>query len=84
MTDTMTKACAACLTTIDASATRCSSCTQRQPDTSLSRDVQGRVLGGVCAALAAPAGLVGRVSCRSVALGFRRVVAWKQAFSSKN
>lgn len=52
MTDTMTKACAACLTTIDASATRCPSCTQRQPDTGLSRDVQGRVLGGVCAALA--------------------------------
>lgn len=53
MTDTtLTKACSACLTTIDANATRCSNCTQRQPDSGLSRDVQGRVLGGVCAALA--------------------------------
>jgi len=52
MTDTLTKACSACLTTIDANATRCSNCTQRQPDTGLSRDVQGKVLGGVCAALA--------------------------------
>jgi hypothetical protein len=40
MTDLMTKACSACLTTIDASATRCSSCTQRQPDPGLSRGVR--------------------------------------------
>jgi phage shock protein C len=51
MTDA-TKTCTACLTTIDVNATRCSNCTQRQPDAGLSRDVQGRVLGGVCAALA--------------------------------
>ncbi len=52
MTDTLTKTCPACFTAIDSNATRCPKCTQRQSDVVLSRDVHGKVIGGVCAALA--------------------------------
>jgi len=53
MTDLATKSCPACFSTIDARALRCPSCAQHQPDAGgLHRDVPGRVLGGVCAALA--------------------------------
>lgn len=52
MTDTLTKTCPACFTAIDANASRCPKCTQRQSDVVLSRDVPGKVLGGVCSALA--------------------------------
>lgn len=53
MTDTATKSCPACFSSIDVRATRCPACAQRQPDsTGLHRDVPGRVLGGVTAALA--------------------------------
>lgn len=49
----MTKPCPACFQDIDARATRCSHCAQRQPDTvGLTRDVPGKLVGGVCAALA--------------------------------
>jgi phage shock protein PspC (stress-responsive transcriptional regulator) len=52
MTDA-TKTCPACLSTINAAATRCPSCTERQPDApGLHRDVPERVFGGVCAAIA--------------------------------
>ena len=48
-----TKRCPACFETIDARATRCPRCAQRQPDApGLHRDVPGRLVGGVCAALA--------------------------------
>lgn len=48
-----TKCCPACFETIDARAWRCAKCAQRQPDApGLHRDVSGRLLGGVCAALA--------------------------------
>ncbi len=47
-----TKRCSACFETIDARALRCPRCAQRQPDAPpLHRDVPGRLLGGVCAAL---------------------------------
>lgn len=53
MTDTSSKRCPACFTDVDARASRCPHCAQRQPDApGLSRDVPGKVLGGVCAALA--------------------------------
>lgn len=53
MTDTATKSCPACFSSIDARATRCPACAQRQPDAaSLHRDVPGRVAGGVCAMIA--------------------------------
>jgi phage shock protein PspC (stress-responsive transcriptional regulator) len=48
-----TKRCPACFETIDARAAKCPRCTQRQPDApGLYRDVPGRLVGGVCAALA--------------------------------
>ena len=47
-----TKSCPACLQSIDALAIKCSSCGSRQPDAPLMhRNLPGRVLGGVCAAL---------------------------------
>ena len=47
-----TKSCPACLQAIDARAIKCSSCGSRQPDAPLMhRNLPGRVLGGVCAAL---------------------------------
>lgn len=53
MTDTTSKTCPACFKDIDSRATRCSFCTQLQGDVpGLSRDVPGRVAGGVCAAIA--------------------------------
>jgi phage shock protein PspC (stress-responsive transcriptional regulator) len=48
-----TKRCPVCFETIDARATRCPRCAQRQPDApGLHRDVPGRLAGGVAAALA--------------------------------
>jgi phage shock protein PspC (stress-responsive transcriptional regulator) len=48
-----TKSCSSCFETIDARAVRCPRCTQRQPDApGLFRGVPGRLVGGVCAALA--------------------------------
>jgi phage shock protein PspC (stress-responsive transcriptional regulator) len=53
MTDTDTKTCPSCFKDIDARALRCEFCTQRQGDVvGLYRDVPGRALGGVCAAIA--------------------------------
>ena len=53
MTDPATKSCPACFSNIDVRASRCPSCAQRQPDAvGLHRDVPGRALGGVTAALA--------------------------------
>ncbi|MDX2013394.1 MAG: PspC domain-containing protein [Myxococcaceae bacterium] len=53
MNDTALKTCSACRSAIDAAATRCPACTQRQPDaTGLYRGVPGKTLGGVCASLA--------------------------------
>ncbi|MBE2250107.1 MAG: PspC domain-containing protein [Myxococcus sp.] len=52
MTDTPTRTCSACRSALDPDATRCPQCTQRQPDVVLTRDLPGRVAGGVCAALA--------------------------------
>ena len=53
MTDTTTKTCTACFKDIDARALRCSFCTQRQADVvGLYRNVPGRAVGGVTAALA--------------------------------
>ena len=47
-----TKSCPACFQSIDARAIKCSSCGSRQPDAPLMhRNISGRVLGGVCAAL---------------------------------
>ena len=52
-TTTATKSCPACFSSIDARALRCPHCAQRQPDVeSFHRDAPGRVLAGVCAALA--------------------------------
>jgi phage shock protein PspC (stress-responsive transcriptional regulator) len=48
-----TKSCPACFEQIDARALRCPNCAQRQSDAPpLHRDVPGRLVGGVCAALA--------------------------------
>lgn len=47
-----TKSCPGCFNDIDARALRCPGCAQRQPDVVLHRDVPGRAVGGVCAALA--------------------------------
>jgi len=53
MTDTTSKTCSACFKDIDGRALRCPFCAQRQTDVvGLYRDVPGRVMGGVCAALA--------------------------------
>lgn len=53
MTDTTSKNCPACFKDIDGRALRCPFCAQRQTDVvGLYRDVPGRALGGVCAALA--------------------------------
>lgn len=50
---TTTKTCPACFKDIDARALRCEFCAQRQADVvGLHRNVPGRALGGVCAALA--------------------------------
>lgn len=47
-----TKSCPACFQSIDARALKCSACSSRQPDAPMMhRNVPGRVLGGVCAAL---------------------------------
>src|SRR5436190_595012 len=47
-----TKSCPACFQSIDVRAIKCSFCASRQPDAAvLHRNVPGRVLGGVCAAL---------------------------------
>jgi phage shock protein PspC (stress-responsive transcriptional regulator) len=48
-----TKRCPACFESIDARAAKCPRCAHRQPDApGLYRDVPGRLVGGVCAALA--------------------------------
>ena len=53
MTDTTSKNCPACFKDIDSRALRCEFCAQRQPDVvGLYRDVPGRLVGGVCAAVA--------------------------------
>ena len=53
MTDTTSKTCPACFKDLDSRALRCPFCAQRQPDVGgLHRDVPGRLLGGVCAAVA--------------------------------
>ena len=47
-----TKTCPACLQSIDGRALKCSHCGSRQPDAPLMhRNLPGRVVGGVCAAL---------------------------------
>jgi len=51
MNDTATKTCPSCLGAIDSRASRCQHCAQRQPDVGLHRDVPGKAIGGVCAAL---------------------------------
>lgn len=52
MSDVTTKTCPACLTSINAAASRCSACAQLQPDApGLHRNVPGKTLGGVCASL---------------------------------
>ncbi|GMU59289.1 MAG: hypothetical protein AMXMBFR34_10520 [Myxococcaceae bacterium] len=52
MSDPTSKNCPSCFKEIDARASRCPFCAQRQPDApSLYRDVPGRLAGGVCAAL---------------------------------
>ncbi len=52
-----TKSCPACFQSIDSRAIKCSSCGSRQPDAPLMhRDLPGRVMGGVCAALAVQTG----------------------------
>jgi phage shock protein PspC (stress-responsive transcriptional regulator) len=53
MTDTTTKGCSSCFKDIDSRATRCPFCAQRQSDVvGFYRDVPGRALGGVTAAIA--------------------------------
>lgn len=53
MTETQTKQCSACFKDIDSRATRCGFCSQRQNDlVALYRNVPGRAVAGVCAALA--------------------------------
>jgi len=53
MSDPATKSCRSCFKDIDSRAARCPFCAQRQPDApALYRDVPGRLVGGVCAALA--------------------------------
>lgn len=53
MTETQLKPCIACRENIDASATRCPRCTERQPMASrFYRDLPARRLGGVAAAVA--------------------------------
>lgn len=53
MNEPTTKSCPSCFKDLDARAARCPFCTQRQPDgPGLYRDVPGRLLGGVTAALA--------------------------------
>jgi phage shock protein PspC (stress-responsive transcriptional regulator) len=53
MTDTASKSCPSCFKDIDARALRCPFCAQRQSDVvGFYRDVPGRALGGVCAAIA--------------------------------
>jgi phage shock protein PspC (stress-responsive transcriptional regulator) len=48
-----TKTCPACLQSIDVRAIKCSHCASRQPDAPMMhRDLPGRILGGVCSALA--------------------------------
>lgn len=48
-----TRPCPWCRTEIDARATRCPSCTSRLPDApGMHRGVPGKLVGGVCAALA--------------------------------
>jgi phage shock protein PspC (stress-responsive transcriptional regulator) len=52
MNDATSTACSSCFKDIDPRATRCPFCTQRQPHApGLSRDVPGRLVGGVAAAL---------------------------------
>lgn len=52
------KPCSACQTEIDAAATRCPHCRARQADAPPAhRDLPGRMLGGVCAAIAAELGV---------------------------
>ena len=47
-----TKTCPACLQSIDLRAIKCSHCASRQPDAPMMhRNLPGRVIGGVCAAL---------------------------------
>ncbi len=53
MTDTTSKSCPACFKDIDSRALRCSFCTSRQTDVvGFYRDVPGRVVSGVTAAIA--------------------------------
>lgn len=53
MSDLATKTCPSCFSSINAAAKRCASCAQLQPDApGLHRNVPGKALGGVCAALA--------------------------------
>jgi phage shock protein PspC (stress-responsive transcriptional regulator) len=52
MTDLTTRSCPSCYASIDARASRCQHCGQRQSTAALVRDQPGRVMGGVCTALA--------------------------------
>jgi phage shock protein PspC (stress-responsive transcriptional regulator) len=53
MSELPSKTCPACLSSINAAASRCAHCAQLQPDApGLHRDVHGKALGGVCSALA--------------------------------
>jgi phage shock protein PspC (stress-responsive transcriptional regulator) len=52
------KLCSACKAEIDSAATRCPHCRARQAEAPpMHRDMPGRMLGGVCAALAAELGV---------------------------
>lgn len=52
------KTCPECLSSVEPQARRCSHCGCRQPDAAgLYRNVPGKLIGGVCAALAAQLGL---------------------------
>ena len=52
MTDSTTKTCPACFEGIDSRAARCPRCGSLQPDSpGFYRNVPGRLVGGVCAAL---------------------------------